>query len=124
MTEPIRFQLDSLIYLPMDGDRLRSPEKVRVNLQRLRRSDNVLLTVNPLMRDSYLVTLYRAYLPSRKIPADVEAGVAAFNADPDAGWRALIADYAQQEAERLRLVAERAEDAAQRLDRVAAANTR
>lgn len=100
-----RLRLPHTLFLPLNPDgTLTEPTELRISVQGLREHDGQpkpyrWLTVHPHMRQPHLVTLYSEYVPSRKIPADVQAMVDRFNADIDRGWSALLADYGARIAE-------------------------
>jgi len=94
------------MYLPMNADgSLTEPAELRITVQRLREHDGEpkphrLLTVHPHMEKHHLVPLYSEYVPSRRIPADVQSMVDAFNADIDRGWKALLVQHYIERADR------------------------
>lgn len=94
------------MYLPMNNDgSLTEPTELRITVQRLREHDGepkpyCLLTVHPHMQKHHLVPLYSEYVPSRRIPVDVQAMVDAFNADIDRGWKALLVQHYIERADR------------------------
>lgn len=93
------------MYLPMNDDgTLTEPTELRITVQRLREHDGEpkpyrLLTVHPHMERHHLVPFYSEFVPSRRVPVDVQAMVDAFNADIDRGWRALLAEYGDRISE-------------------------
>lgn len=99
MTSRARLRLPHTMYLPMNDDgTLTEPTELRITVQRLREHDGEpkpyrLLTVHPHMAKHHLVTLYSEFVPSRRIPADVQAMVDAFNSDIDRGWKALLVQH-------------------------------
>lgn len=105
MASRTHLRLRDTMYLPLlpDGT-LAEPAELRITVQRLREHDGSpkpyrLLTVHPHMRKPHLVTLFEEFVPSRRIPADVQAMVDAFNADVHRGWRALLVEHAASQAE-------------------------
>lgn len=97
MTSILR--LNSLMYLPMteDGMRLTEPTEIRARVNRIGASPHPVVTVAPHMEGSHRVTLFRDFVPSRKVPDVVQATVDAFNADIDAGWARLLTEFADRE---------------------------
>ena len=92
-------RLDSLLYLPMteDGMRLTEPTEIRARVSRIGASQHPVVTVAPHMEGAHRVTLYRDFVPSRKVPDIIQVTVDAFNADIEAGWKKLLHDLADRE---------------------------
>jgi hypothetical protein len=92
-------RLQSLLYLPMtdDGTQLTEPTEIRARVDRPSAYSSHVVTVAPFMAGSHRVELYRASVPSRKVPGDVQAVVDEFNADIEYGWRFLLGELAERE---------------------------
>ena len=106
MTSTQYLRLPHTLYLPLNPDgSLTEPTELRISVQRLREHDGEpkpsrLLTVHPHMEKHHLLPLYSEYVPSRRIPADVQAMVDMFNADIDRGWKALLVQHYIERADR------------------------